>query len=637
MSPSPWIPRSGATASGSRAVTGSGTASVNHQTTIQRASPTSRQAGSANPHGAGDSHTTTAAAGASHNALRRQGGGVGSVMPDTMVSSSRFDLPRNPTKMTDKSLYEHVLETAGANALPQAKPARPSAAVVPWRRQGDGLEVYWVQRAETLPFMGGWYAFPGGGLSKRDLGVRVTGTPRGFDNPVQVTGLPASLRQGADTPPDVVPGLVACALRELFEETGLLLVRELLPGHGRGPILAASDLDRARRRLLAQEATLGEIVAELKVTLDASPLEFAGRWLTPPLAPLRFDNRFFLLEWPRQASFQPQVVPGELVSGEWIEPARALERWRQGEVLAAPPILHLLTVLAEDGPAAGLPRLLDPSEADLGPYRKIEFRPGVVMLPLETSTLPPATHTNAYLLGHGETVLVDPGSDRPDELIALRAALDDWRGRHGRTVRAIWLTHHHPDHVGGVAAMAQHLGVPVLAHPATARRLRERGLPVDGELEDDQRVTLGGSPAMTVRVVHTPGHARGHLCFFDEEGGALLAGDMVAGISTIVIDPPEGDMDDYLASLERLIALAPTTLFPGHGPAIRDATGKLREYVEHRLWREGKVLEAWRRGERDAESMLPAVYDDAPRAAWPLAARQIEAHLARLGKLGKIP
>jgi glyoxylase-like metal-dependent hydrolase (beta-lactamase superfamily II) len=110
----------------------------------------------------------------------------------------------------------------------------------------------------------------------------------------------------------------------------------------------------------------------------------------------------------------------------------------------------------------------------------------------------------------------------------------------------------------------------------------------------------------------------------------------VAGLGTIVIDPPQGDMDAYLASLERLIELAPATLFPAHGPAIRDAAGKLREYVDHRLWREEKVLAAWNDGLRDPREMLPRVYDDTPEKAWPLAARQIVAHLERLRRRGRI-
>lgn len=544
----------------------------------------------------------------------------------------------------DPGLYQRILTEASGR--PAAAPrSRPSAAVVLWRRvEGNELQVYWVRRAETLPFMGGWYAFPGGGLSRRDPEVPVEGVPRGLEEPRETTELPESLRTGPEAPaPDLVPGLVSCALRELFEETGILLVKELLPGGASGPVTSAELLAEMRGRLLDRETTFGEVVTELGVTPDASPLVFAGRWMTPPLAPLRFDNRFFLLEWPAEATLQPSLAGRELAKGEWLPPGEAHRRWRRFEVLAAPPILHVLKVLSEDGPERGLTRLREPREADMGPFRRVEFRPRVLMVPLATATLPPATHTNTYLVGGRELALIDPGSSDPGELDRLKRGVDDLAQRHGQRVIAIWLTHHHPDHVGGVRALGEHLGVPVLAHAETAGRLEPRGIRIDGELSDGQVLRLEGRAdegeaerEVTVRVIHTPGHARGHVCFFEERGRSLIVGDMVAGIGTIVIDPPEGDMDNYLDSLRRLIELEPRTLFPAHGPAIKDAVDKLREYVDHRLWREQKVLTAWHQGRRTAREMLPEVYDDAPREAWPLAERQIEAHLERLRRAGRV-
>ena len=117
---------------------------------------------------------------------------------------------------------------------------------------------------------------------------------------------------------------------------------------------------------------------------------------------------------------------------------------------------------------------------------------------------------------------------------------------------------------------------------------------------------------------------------------ALRFGTAMAGIGTIVVDPPEGDMDAYLDSLERMVALGPRTLFPAHGPVQADAVGYLQGYLQHRLWREERIIEAWQRGVHEIEALVPLVYDDVPAAALPLAQRQLLAHLERLQRHGKL-
>jgi glyoxylase-like metal-dependent hydrolase (beta-lactamase superfamily II) len=256
---------------------------------------------------------------------------------------------------------------------------------------------------------------------------------------------------------------------------------------------------------------------------------------------------------------------------------------------------------------------------------------GVRVRPLRTPTLPPAAHTGCYVVGpaegRGELVVVDPASPYDDE----QAALDTWldgEAAAGRRVATIALTHHHGDHVGGAAHLAARLGVPVAAHAETARRLP--GL-VTRELADGEVLDAGG---VTARAVFTPGHAPGHLCF--QVGDALIAGDMVAGVGTILIDPSEGDMTEYLASLERMASLAPARLLPAHGPVITDAGGKLREYVAHRLMREGRVVAALRdSGGATPGALVPLAYADTPQPLWPLAERSLRSHLHKLAREGR--
>jgi glyoxylase-like metal-dependent hydrolase (beta-lactamase superfamily II) len=517
----------------------------------------------------------------------------------------------------EEGLYEKVL-AAGGGALPPARPPRPSSAVVLWRRTRGELEVYWIRRGRALPFMGGWHAFPGGAVDRVDAALPVAGRP---SHPEPERPTPPAPGWSGALDADLAPGVAAAALRELHEEVGVLLLAGAADG-------VRAVLSRSRDELAARLAAAG-------AALDAGRLAFAGRWLTPPFSPLRFDNRFFLAEW-RPTDGEPTAAPPESEEGEWIAPRAALARLAAGEALAAPPVVHLLRVLAEEDPAAATRRLLDTSEADLGPLRRIELRPGVLLFPLAAATLPPASHTNAFVVGTGDCVLIDPGSPFPDENERLVAALEAAHRTLGRRVREVWLSHHHPDHVAGAAEVARALGVPIAAHAATAERVAVRGLAVDRELAGRSEVELAGEPPMRLRLHHTPGHARGHLAIEIDGAGDLLGGDLVAGASTIVIDPPEGDMDDYLASLERMRGRGFRTLFPSHGAPVLDVDAKLGEAIAHRLERERQILAAWRRGLRATEELVAEVYAETPAPLRPLAARQLAAHLERLARRGEL-
>ena len=261
------------------------------------------------------------------------------------------------------------------------------------------------------------------------------------------------------------------------------------------------------------------------------------------------------------------------------------------------------------------------------PPEPIQVAPGIRVLALRTPTLPPAAHTNVYLVGPvtGRQLVVDPGSPYEDQQAILDHALASDAAA-GRPPGMILLTHHHGDHVGGAAALAARWGIPVVAHDRTARR-------VAGKVEIAQTLD-DGDEIDGVLALYTPGHADGHLCF--ELGDAIIAGDMVAGLGWILIDPSEGDMALYLASLHRLLERGPKLLLPAHGPAITDAPGKLREYIAHRTMREDKVVAALAaRPNASLAELVPAVYADTPQPLWPLAERSLRAHLDKLVAEGR--
>ncbi len=258
------------------------------------------------------------------------------------------------------------------------------------------------------------------------------------------------------------------------------------------------------------------------------------------------------------------------------------------------------------------------------PDSLIPVAPGIRVLALRTPTLPPAAHTNVYLVGpeRGPQLAIDPGSPYPDQQSVLARALEQ-EAAQGRPLGLVLLTHHHGDHVGGATALATAFGVPIAAHANTARRLAGR-VAVTRELGDGELLE-----GYDVRCIYTPGHADGHLCF--EHGGASVVGDMVAGFGTILIDPVEGNMAHYFASLAALLARPATRLLPAHGPAIEDGPGKLREYIAHRTMREDRVLAALR-AVTDASSaeLVPTAYADTPKPLWGLAERSLRAHLDKL-------
>lgn len=262
----------------------------------------------------------------------------------------------------------------------------------------------------------------------------------------------------------------------------------------------------------------------------------------------------------------------------------------------------------------------------------------IEVFPARTPTLLPATHTNSYALGSREIVLVEPATPYDDE----RRAFVEWaRGLEstGRKIVGLFATHHHEDHVGGLAFLARELSLPVWMHAYTAERV---GVRADRLLEDGDVVTLAGQTPSTFHVLHTPGHAEGHLCLHDRDTGAVLVGDMVATVGTILIAPGEGDMAVYLSQLARLEAVGATTALPAHGEPIHDPGAHFRAYITHRLAREARIEAALATittsspHGADLDTLVAAAYADTPEAIWPIAKLSLEAHLLKLLAEGRV-
>jgi glyoxylase-like metal-dependent hydrolase (beta-lactamase superfamily II)/8-oxo-dGTP pyrophosphatase MutT (NUDIX family) len=449
--------------------------------------------------------------------------------------------------------------------MPHSGPST-TAGVVLTRGEGDQFELFWARRPDSAGFLGGFYSYFVGRLESVDAD-----TPLDLDED--------ELR--------VDHAFYAAALRELHEESGL--------------------------------------------ESQASRLVHLGGWPTPSWLDEDFYTEFFWLHLSDEAcarldvdKLPKRVDRDEIAFSEWIRPQDAIERWSTGRALMTTPLVAIVDILANtpaDQREGSLDRRWQQHQLDA----PMELVGGLRILPLETITIPPATHTNCFIVGDEAFVVVDPGSADDDELELLFDAIDELVSQ-GRRFEAVVLTHHHPDHISGVEAVVARYEQPVWAHHEAAMRL---DFPVDRELEDGESIALGDD---TLTCLHTPGHAPGHLCLFHERTGSILVGDLVASKGTIVINPPEGHVGDYMESLRRIRDLEPRTLFPAHGWAITSPRERLDFYIDHRKQRERSILEALRRADTPATpiDLVPEVYDDVPKHVWPLAARSLLAHLVHL-------
>ena len=467
-------------------------------------------------------------------------------------------------------------------SLPQAEP-RPAATLALLRDSARGLEVLLTRRPDEMRFMGGAVVFPGGAVAAVDGDARWGEA---------ATTLPAG--------EDVAP--LICALREAFEEVGFMI--------GTGPL---GSLPRTG----TPEAFLGRCL-ELGVRLATDRLVPAGRWVTPLGAPIRFDAHFFVVEVPPE--WEPVPDPREVAECHWSTPAEALSALAAGEVAMAPPTVEMLQRLDAFASVSDALTGFATTEG-IGNEKILSMRLSpfvhVVLAPNPGAMTGPGTNT--YVFGSGPSAVIDPAVDDPDYIDTVLGVAGD--------VAEILITHRHSDHIGGVRVLSERTGAPVRAHSGAA---------IDGvdvsALGDTDEVIVG-SVALT--ALHTPGHASDHLCFYFGDGASLFAGDNVLGEGTAVIAPPDGNMTDYINSLERLRTLHIDRIYPGHFRPLHGGMAILDGYLAHRAEREAKIVAALGIDARSLDEIVADAYSDTPAELHPVARFSATAHLDKLVTEGR--
>lgn len=485
----------------------------------------------------------------------------------------------------------------GVNLSTRARGApRPTATMTLTRDGPEGVEVLLGLRSPTMRAFPNYWAFPGGGVSRVDHAA--------------VEALPSLAGPQAAS--------IACIMREMSEELGLA-------ASGRGAVLLQPE---DRKAIVDDKSQWLPIAQSGSFPVDRTNIRTLSHRITPPFGPVQFDNAFLHLhlgdaDMVPDIDLEPQTEFTELM---WAKPTTILSRWKAHEIKVAPPVVTLLMEIERT--LERMNRDMEAAAADIAQRlpgrRSILFAHGVEVIPIKTATLPPADHTNCYLVGDpdGEYIMVDPAVRMREDMEVLATAVE----RHRGTLVAVLFTHSHSDHLADMSLLREAFDVPVWGSEYTAKSVS-----CDRILTDGERLELG---EQSWQVLVTPGHHPGHVCLFSDAG--LVAGDMLAGIGTILIPPHTGNMTQYIEQLERLKALQPHLVFPSHGPVVAIPERLIDHYIKHRKARHTNVLNAVKAGISNLEAIAVAAYADTPDAHPGLAVDQTLSHLMALEAEGSV-
>ena len=532
---------------------------------------------------------------------------------------------------------------------------RPAATIILARDSDRGIEVFMMKRTTAVSFAQGMYVFPGGGLDDSDHTEDMHALCVGIDD------ARASMELGIDT-----GGLAywVAAIRECFEEAGLLMgyrnTSSLIP-------LDATDAEKLaalRVELTKNESTFAQVLHREHMRVATDQLIYYSHWITTPGRPRRYDTRFFIASAPAEQIAMHDNT--ETVAHLWVRPTEALALHHRGEFSLMFPTIKTLESLerfgrvqdllayaqtkpqipattphsstARDGSIRMLvqsdyayaeakkidPDNLGTAKSDIDPGHLVRLAPDVWRLTAPNPGVMTGPGTNTYLLGSAESgvAVIDPG---PALDIHIAAIIDCAPG----LIKWILTTHTHKDHSPAALKLKALTGATLYGMPAPVHPNQDQDYTPDVIPVHDEVLSIAG---ISLRAIHTPGHASNHLCYLHESEKMLFTGDHLMQGSTVVINPPDGNMLDYLQSLENVKNLHVHYLAPGHGFLMDNPAHAVDRLVLHRLGRENKIIAAMRQYSQPQtiDTLVVHAYDDTPIERHTLAKRSLLAHLIKL-------
>lgn len=526
----------------------------------------------------------------------------------------------------------------------QAVETRAAATILLLRDAREGFEVLMTRRSLRASFAPGAFVFPGGAVDPADGSEQARGLSRSR------RGQTFEHRQFA-----------VAAIREAFEELGILVATDGATGTPVSQHLI-DGMDRTHGAdFLGQVAARG-------LALSVDEVWWLAHWITDRDLPKRFDARFLVARMP--LGQEPAADNSEQFEPVWIAPKEALRRHDAGEFDLIFPTIRtlrrmaqwtsvdaLIAACSDEGPSwiscprAGFVKgVVERFSEDEAPFGELELTSpdGQVTHQLDWQSEKPVhlladlwrltaanpgrmtgPGTNTYIVGNHDSgyLVIDPGPPLQEHIDRIAALV-------GQRLKMILCTHSHPDHSPGAPMLKALTGAPIMGRPSADTAEAHSFFRPERSLQDGEVLELGD---VTVRVVATPGHAANHLCFFIPEDRLLFSGDHVLNGSTTIVNPPDGNMRDYLRSLDRLSALEPLFILPAHGHVLGAATAGIARLKAHRLMREAKVLHAVvTRPGGDLDDLVRLAYDDTPVEAHGIAKRSLLAHIGKLTDDGQV-